>query len=136
MRYEVATINELASAQTLDKTDKQMEYTWIRFDKGNSIGQIGSEGGLILKDEENTFGARVTLEGKGDIAPFSITIGIYGVMFHTEFFSTVDHGQRCFELYKEKIEMVVSHHSVSEDNRDAKWNKRQDQLIDEILKIA
>lgn len=63
-----------------------MNYTWIRFDEGKSIGQIGSEGGKILKDEENTFGARVTLEGKGDIAPFSITIGIYGVMFHTEFF--------------------------------------------------
>lgn len=53
-----------------------MNHEWIPFDRGNSIGTIGSEDGKILKDEENSFGARITLEGKGLIAPFSITVGI------------------------------------------------------------
>ncbi|MAW97055.1 MULTISPECIES: hypothetical protein [unclassified Leeuwenhoekiella] len=61
-----------------------MEYKWNPFDQGNSIGTIGSEDGKILKDEENSFGARITLEENGSIAPFSITIGIYGLMFHTD----------------------------------------------------
>ena len=113
-----------------------MEYKWIGFDEGNSIGQVGSEGGEILKDEENTFGARVTLEGKGDIAPFSITVGIYGMMFHTQFFSTLDQAQRCFDLYKDKIEAVINHYSIKEDSRDAEWNKRQDRLMEEMVNVC
>lgn len=113
-----------------------MDYKWINFDEGKSIGEKGSEGGKIIRDEENTFGARVTLEDKGYVAPFSITLGIYGLMFHTEFFSTAEQGQRCFELYKEKIELVIGHLSVKESDRDEKWNTRHDQMIEEILNVC
>lgn len=113
-----------------------MDYEWIDFDQGKSIGQKGSEGGKIIRDEENTFGARVTLEEKGTVAPFSITLGIYDLMFHTEFFSTIDEGQRCFGLYKEKIELVIGHYSVEESDRDAGWNTRHNQIMDEILNVC
>ncbi|MEO7990260.1 MAG: hypothetical protein ABI663_12015 [Chryseolinea sp.] len=113
-----------------------MDYKWINFDDGKSIGQKGSEGGKIIRDEENTFGARVTLEDKGDVAPFSITLGIYGLMFHTEFFSTIDQGQRCFESYKEKIELVVEHYSIKESDRDAEWTTKHNQMMDEILNVS
>ena len=112
-----------------------MDHVWANFDEGKSIGQNGSEGGKIIRDEENTFGARVTLEGKGDVAPFSITLGIYDLMFHTQFFSSLDHAQRCFQLYKEKIELIIRHYSVKEPNRDSKWNTVHNQLMDEILDI-
>jgi hypothetical protein len=113
-----------------------MDYKWINFDEGKSIGQRGSEGGKIIRDEENTFGARVTLEDKGEVAPFSITLGIYGLMFHTEFFSTLDGGQRCFELYKEKIALVIGHYSIEESDRDSEWNTRHTQMIDAILTVC
>jgi hypothetical protein len=113
-----------------------MSYKWIQFDEGKSIGQKGSEGGSIIRNEENTLGARVTLEDKGDVAPFSITLGIYGLMFHTAFFSTVGHGQRGFELFKENIELLISHCSNEETNRDSQWNERHNEMMDEILNVV
>ena len=113
-----------------------MDYKWINFDEWKSIGLEGSEGGKILRDEENTFGARVTLEDKGHVAPFSIILGIYGLMFHTEFFSTLDEGQRCFQLYKEKIELVIDHYAIEESSRDEGWNRRHNEMMDEILNVC
>jgi hypothetical protein len=113
-----------------------MNYNWTNFDEGRSIGQKGSEGGKIVRDEENTFGARVTLEQKGNVAPFSITLGIYGLMFHTKFLSTAEQGQRCFELYKEKIEMVIHHYLVEELERNEEWRARRNEIIDEILNVG
>jgi hypothetical protein len=60
---------------------------WQAFDGGRSIGGRGPDSGVILLDDEHDFGARITLERDGDIAPFSITCGIYGWMLHTVFFS-------------------------------------------------
>jgi hypothetical protein len=113
-----------------------LDYKWIPFDSGKSISRPGSEGGKIIRDEENTFGARITLEEKGDIAPFSITLGIYGVMVHTRFYSTFEQGQRCFDLYKNKIEQVISHCSTAEAERDETWTKRHNEMMDEILNIC
>jgi hypothetical protein len=41
-----------------------------------------------FSDFENTCGARITIEKDGDISPFSVTFGIYGLMFHSFFCST------------------------------------------------
>ena len=113
-----------------------MDYRWTDFDEGKSIGQTGSEGGIIIRDEENTFGARVTLEGKGNIAPFSITLGIYGIMLHTGFLSDLEQGQKCFDLYKKKIEIIINHYAVTEDERDKMWSERQNELMEEILNVC
>ena len=40
-----------------------------------------------MLDEEHSAGARITLEQGGDVAPWSITCGVYGLMFHTRFFA-------------------------------------------------
>ncbi|MEP3279441.1 MAG: hypothetical protein ABJN26_25755 [Stappiaceae bacterium] len=61
---------------------------WMPFDTGASIGNKGSEGGVIVADYEHEMGARITIERDGDIAPFAITCGIYGWFVHTRFFST------------------------------------------------
>lgn len=110
-----------------------MIHQWVLFDEGKSIGQKGSEGGKILRDEENTLGARVTLEDKGDTAPCSITIGIYGLTFHTEFFSTSDHGQKCFDFFKEKIEQIIDHYLNADQKQDSTWTNKLNQLMDELL---
>ena len=109
---------------------------WINFDDGHSIGQLGPDRGKIVRDEENTSGARITLEQVGETAPFSITMGIYGVMFHTEFFGTLDRAQKCFDVYKSKIGQIIEHYEVIKSNRDDAWAIRHDRLMNELLTCA
>ncbi len=58
---------------------------WQSFDGGASLGQTGSEEGVIIRDEEYSDGARITVERDTRIAPFAITCGVYGLMVHTRF---------------------------------------------------
>ena len=59
---------------------------WRPFDNGVTIGQRGSEDGIILIDEEHELGARITLEREcSNGVPFAVTCGIYGWFFHTRF---------------------------------------------------
>ena len=88
---------------------------WISFDNGATIGQIGSESGVIIRDSEHPFGARITLERAGSIAPFSITCGIYGCMAHTRFFSTEQDASQQFELMADALASILQT-SISDDN--------------------
>lgn len=57
---------------------------WQAFDGGATVGQHGSEDGVILRDEDHESGARITLERDCSHGiPFAITCGIYGWFFHT-----------------------------------------------------
>jgi hypothetical protein len=61
--------------------------------------QRGTEGGIIILDEEHDLGARITLErfeGGGG----AITCGIYGWMVHTRFFDTEADPRAEVELMK------------------------------------
>ena len=63
-----------------------VEDLWYPYSNGSTLGQKGSELGIILRDEEHPNEARITLERDGSVAPFAITCGIYGCMMHTRFF--------------------------------------------------
>lgn len=80
---------------------------WHPFDNGQSIGQLGSENGRIVRDEEHGDGARITLERDGQIAAFAITCGIYGWMAHTRFFGTESEAQGEFERMKRDLAKIV-----------------------------
>ena len=56
---------------------------WWPFDNGATVGQLGSEGGIIVRDEEHESGARATLERDCSFAPWAVTCGVYGWFFHT-----------------------------------------------------
>ncbi len=73
---------------------------WHAYDGGETVGQRGSESGLILLDEEHPSGARITLEHNGVTAPFSITCGVYGVLAHTRFFGTESEARDEFAAMK------------------------------------
>jgi hypothetical protein len=60
--------------------------SWVPFDGGATVGQRGSEEGVIVRDEEHELGARIALERDCGSVPFTITCGIYGWFFHTRFF--------------------------------------------------
>lgn len=82
--------------------------SWASFGNGTSIGQRGSEDGIILRDEEHTDGARITLERDGRVAPFAITCGIYGWMVHTRFFGTREEAEREFERMKGGLAAILN----------------------------
>jgi len=81
--------------------------SWYSFDSGQSVGQRGSECGIIIRDEEHPDGARITLERDGSSAPLAITCGIYGWMVHTRFFDTESEAQGEFERMKADLSRII-----------------------------
>lgn len=81
--------------------------TWYQFKDGKSIGQRGSEKGVIVRDEEHVDGARITLERDGVTAPLTITCGIYGWMVHTRFFGAESVAQTDFENMKVELSKII-----------------------------
>ncbi len=105
---------------------------WNIFDNGNSIGEKGSEQGIIISDFENIFGARITIEKNGQVAPFSVTLGIYGVMFHTYFCSSENEAHKFRDKSIKKIDEVFEMLNVDEYKRDQLWNEKYYQKLDEM----
>jgi hypothetical protein len=97
-RFPEYEFNELVP-ESCQKCWQQSIVRWYPFDAGKSIGTAGSEGGAIIKDDEHPDGARITLESK-TIAPFAITLGIYGWMFHTTYCSDESTALDTFETMK------------------------------------
>ena len=80
---------------------------WTTFDDGKSLGTRGSEGGVVRRDDEHGLGARITLEEGGDVAPWSITCGVYRWMVHTRFFGSAEKANREFEQMRPALEHVL-----------------------------
>ncbi len=94
---------------------------WNLFDNGGTSGQQGLENGAILRDEENPLGVRITLELDTATAPFAITCGIYGWMFHTRFFSVESEALGQFEAMKNSLSEILTMMPPSSDEQsDAK----------------
>jgi hypothetical protein len=69
----------------------------------------GSEGGTIVMDQEHEpWGARITLERDTKVAPAAITCGLYGWMFHTRYFADLELAQREYEGMKADLSKLVS----------------------------
>ncbi|WP_314409350.1 hypothetical protein [Pseudomonas kuykendallii] len=92
---------------------------WTSFDGGASIGQMGSESGVIIRDSEHPLGARITLERAGTVAPYSITCGIYGCMAHTRFFSTEIDASQEFDLMAAALESILQSPTTEGDLIDS-----------------
>ncbi len=78
---------------------------WIAYDNGNTIGSVGAEGGVILRDEEHELGARLTLKRGGSY--ISVSCSIRGWMDHTRFFATEAEAQREYLLMKPPLANMV-----------------------------
>ncbi len=83
------------------------ESSWHPFSNGATLGQPGSEQGVIVRDEEHPLGARITLECAASVAPFAITCGIYGWMMHTRFFSGEDAAAAQYGLMKNALSALL-----------------------------
>jgi hypothetical protein len=89
---------------------------WRSFENGETVGTRGSEDGLILLDEEHPLGARITLESetrsgsgtKSRSIPFAITCGIYGLFFHTRFFTYESEARNAFADMKTELARILA----------------------------
>lgn len=69
----------------------------------------GSEGGIILADEEFDHAARITLERDTECgSPAAITCGIYGWMLHTHFCDSIEDGKGEYEAMKIALARIVA----------------------------
>lgn len=81
--------------------------SWHPYDGGQTIGQRGSEDGVILRDEEHELGARITLERECISSSAAITCGVYGWFFHTRFFKTEAEGEAEFADMKNGLAGIL-----------------------------
>lgn len=102
---------------------------WMQFDSGVSIGTEGSEAGTIVADYEHQLGARITIERDGDIAPFTITCGVYGWFFHTRFFSTREEVDCACTAMQSALDAIIqSIPPTSDPDYDAKSSVVMDEI--------
>lgn len=92
---------------------------WIEYDGGKSLGQTGAEGGVILRDEENKLGARITIKRGKDYV--SVSCNIYGRIDHTRFFATVSDAQREYLMMKSFLSQMLITIQSAEANDIKVW---------------
>jgi hypothetical protein len=76
-----------------------------------NLGQEGSEGGTIVHDEELPEIGRVAIERKTNLKTgsdyFGVTIGVYGTLVHTAFFSSLEDALEGMNIAKILIQVLV-----------------------------
>jgi hypothetical protein len=78
---------------------------WLAFDNGRSAGSVSSDGGVILREDQLSQGAHITL--KRGASYISVSCNIYGWMDHTRFFSGITEAEREFITMKPALEKVL-----------------------------
>jgi len=91
---------------------------WSGIDNGETIGTVGSESGELIKDEELSKGARLTLEKDSVDAPYTLTSGVYGCFFHTTHLSNIKEEISEFEAMKAEISEFVNKETSTDEEHD------------------
>jgi len=81
--------------------------SWRPFEDGATLSLPGSEEGTVIRDEEHSLGARITLERAASVAPFAITCGIYGWMMHTRFLTSEAEAESQYDLMKNSLSALL-----------------------------
>ena len=61
----------------------------------------------MVRDEEHSLGARISLEHECRVAPFAITCGIYGWMLHTRYFWSEDKAETQYEAMRDALAALL-----------------------------
>lgn len=102
---------------------------WKPFASGRSLGEAGSEAGVILRDEEFASSARITLEQSA--SRFAITCGVYGWMVHTRFFVARATAERELDEMKSVLQSIVS--SLPDDVGDREATRRTNEALNRFV---
>ena len=65
------------------------------------------ENPTIIQDEEYNKQSRITIYHPGDIAPYEIICGIYGVMFHAVFAKDIKEAVEKYEGMKKELKAYI-----------------------------
>ena len=96
-----------------------MSSLWTTYEDGTTLGQKGSENGIILKDEEYANSCRITLEKCTSYC--AITCGIYGSMMHTAFCDKTK-SLDIYEMMKADLKSFIDSNLSGDDELDFyKW---------------
>ncbi|MNF93810.1 hypothetical protein D3C87_1518300 [compost metagenome] len=132
MKEFIKKIFRKSTSEEFLNIEIELTQNWIKYDNGNSIGKKGSEGGNILNDQENINGARITIEANVASIPFAITLGIYGLIVHTEFFSEIEIATEYFKKKKNEIDRILEMFEIPEDNQDIEWENKKDEYLEKL----
>jgi len=105
---------------------------WYTYDEGKTIGSSGEEGGAIITDLEHIHGARIMVEQDSPMAPFVITFGIYGLLFHTYSRTQSTQVTDTVQWLRSKINNVFTLYELPEDQRTDEWYHEHDKLVHEL----
>lgn len=94
--------------------DEEWTPEWYPYEQGETIGEIGPEGGYVLRDIEygdpedpEDADARLTVEqGKADAPGFPVTATLYGWMYHTVRYPTQVAADAGYEAMREELERL------------------------------
>lgn len=78
-------------------------------------GMVGSEGGIVLADEEYKNSCRITLEKCKKYC--AITCGVYGAMVHTAF-ADFDCGQEKYNEMKRELQKFIDTDMTHDEELD------------------
>jgi hypothetical protein len=95
-------------------------------DEGRPV--TGSERGVLVLDQEHELGARISLEQECRVAPFAITCGIYGWMFHTRFFGSEREAREQYALMREALDAILA--GIPYDDDPKRDEKKRATLLD------
>ncbi|WKL48895.1 hypothetical protein Q1W71_03715 [Flavobacterium pectinovorum] len=133
MKEFIKRIFRKSTTEEFRNVEIELTENWIKYNNGNSIGKKGSEGGKILNDQENINGARITIEANVGNIPFAITLGIYGLIVHTEFFSEIEIAAQYFKRKKNEIDRILKMFEIPEDNQDTEWENKKDEYLEKLM---
>ncbi len=80
---------------------------WHPFNGGRTLGTIGTESGVILRDDEHERGARITLEQNAKAAPYSITCEIYEWFSQTHYVDDLVESRTQYDAMETAIENIL-----------------------------
>lgn len=78
---------------------------WQPYNLGRSIGVKGSEGGVIIRDEEHPLGARMTIKQGRDYV--SVSCNISGKIDHTRFFREMSAAEQEYSNMQREMTRVI-----------------------------
>ena len=81
----------------------------------DDLGGKGSEGGVVLRDEEYEETCRITLERCKDC--YAVTCGVYGSMVHTAFFDEKDYEEKYEQMKMELQKFIDRIETTTPDDR-------------------
>jgi hypothetical protein len=112
---------------------------WLPFDNGSSLGKVGSEDGLILRDEAHPSGARLTLEDETFPAPCAITCAVYGWLAHTCHYATEAEAQSAFDAMKLQLAptlLLISAHDDEDGDRFGQIRQSLESFVERFPRLG